>query len=92
MSRAQRLDALRPAQTFPATAGRADFSLKIAAARRVRARRARQSNRDTGCEHRLRAPSSAKFDTMPLEIINIVISLAFLAVCALVSSVLVRQL
>jgi hypothetical protein len=29
---------------------------------------------------------------MPLEFINIVISLAFLAVCALVSSVLVRQL
>jgi hypothetical protein len=29
---------------------------------------------------------------MPFEIINIVITLAFLAVCILVSSVLVRQL
>ena len=29
---------------------------------------------------------------MPLEFINIVIGLAFLAVCILVSSVLVRQL
>jgi len=36
--------------------------------------------------------SSARFDTMPFEIINIVITLAFLAVCILVSSVLVRQL
>ena len=92
MSRAQRLDALRSAQTFPATVGRADFSLKIAAARRGRVRESHRSNKDGGCEHRLRALSSAKFDTMPLEFINIVISLAFLAVCALVSSVLVRQL
>jgi hypothetical protein len=40
----------------------------------------------------LSRPVIRRFDTMPLEIINIVIGLAFVAVCILVSSVLVRQL
>jgi hypothetical protein len=86
------LSVLRAAQDFPAKAGRADFSFKIAAPRRSRVKLEPQSMTNTGREHPYRALSSAKFVSMPFEVINIVISLAFLAVCALVSSLLVRQL